>query len=186
MSIICVSKRNGIACIASDTLATYGATKESAKYISNCSKIIKLPESIVAAVGHASVTLNLQVFLEEHDYTFKSIRDIRTMARELHTFLKDECFLNPHEEDRPYETSRIHLLIASAYGIFGLYDLRSVQEYTRFYAFGSGDNYALGAMHALFDGGLTSEEISRAGARAACEFDECCGEPIDVESIACR
>jgi ATP-dependent HslUV protease subunit HslV len=140
----------------------------------------------VAAVGHVSVTLNLQIFLEGHDYTFESVRDVRAMAKELHTFLKNECFLNPQEDDRPYETSRVHLLIASAGGIFGLYDLRSVQEYTRFYAFGSGDNYALGAMHALFDGDCGALEISRAGVLAACEFDDSCGEPIEVETIQCR
>ena len=40
--------------------------------------------------------------------------------------------------------------IANAHGIFGVYSMRDVIEYERFWASGSGGDYALGAMHALY------------------------------------
>ena len=53
--------------------------------------------------------------------------------------LKDDYFLIPKEDERdPYESLQMETLVASPAGIFGVYPLRSVQEYTRYYAFGSG------------------------------------------------
>ena len=54
------------------------------------------------------------------------------------------------EEDDPYESTQITALIANEHGIFGVYSMREVFEYTRFWAVGSGREFALGAMHALY------------------------------------
>ena len=45
----------------------------------------------------------------------------------------------------------MNALVANAHGLFGVYSLRDVFEYERFWASGSGGEYALGAMHALYD-----------------------------------
>jgi ATP-dependent HslUV protease subunit HslV len=73
--------------------------------------------------------------------------------RRLHPVLKEHAFLNPKEdEDDPYESSQITALIANATGIYGVYSYREVFEFDRFWAAGSGRSFALGAMHALYDG----------------------------------
>src|SRR5262249_21386298 len=98
--------------------------------------------------------------------------------------LKEDYFLNPSEDSADeFESSRFDCLIANRSGIFGLYALRSVQEYTRFYAFGSGYAYALGAMHAVYDKANSAEEVVRAGLEASAEFDGPTGLPIEVRSI---
>ena len=38
-----------------------------------------------------------------------------------------------------------------------------MQEFSRFYAYGGGREFAMGAMYALYEGGLSAEEIAQAG-----------------------
>ncbi len=68
------------------------------------------------------------------------------------------------EEDDPYESSQITALLANPNGIFfGVYSLREVYEYERFWAIGSGADYALGAMQAVYDNPkLSAADIARA------------------------
>ncbi len=183
MSVICVVTKNEQVCIAADTLTRFGSTKESAKYIKEGGKLIRHGNAVIGVVGHASIDLILQLFLEENEFQFDSRRSIFQMMLAFHTHLKDNCFLNTSSDDLPFETSHAHLLIATPTGIFGAYDLRSVQEYNRFYAFGSGDDVALGAMYAIYDGDASAEKIAEMGVLAACEFDDGCGLPIEIEVI---
>ena len=103
--------------------------------------------------------------------------------RELHAELKEHYFLNPKEgddENTPYESSRIDALIAHPGGIFGVYALREVYEYRRFWAIGSGAEYALGAMHARYADG-DAESVARAGVEAGAEFDTGSGLPVSSQ-----
>jgi ATP-dependent protease HslVU (ClpYQ) peptidase subunit len=59
-----------------------------------------------------------------------------------------------------------------------------VQEFSRFYAYGQGSDYAMGAMYALYDDpGRSAEDIVRLGLEAAAEFDHSTGLPITVIDI---
>ena len=57
------------------------------------------------------------------------------------------------EEDKEdaLESSRMDCLIANPHGIFGVAAHRTVQEFSRFYAYGSGSDYALGAMYSAYE-----------------------------------
>jgi ATP-dependent protease HslVU (ClpYQ) peptidase subunit len=104
--------------------------------------------------------------------------------RRLHPVLKEHAFLNPKEdEDDPYESSQIPALIANGSGIYGVYSYREVFEFDRFWGAGSGRNFALGAMHALYDDALSAAEIARAGVAAGIEFDTSSGPPIVVHEF---
>ena len=70
-------------------------------------------------------------------------------------------------------------LIANPHGIFGVAAHRTVQEFSRFYAYGSGSDYALGAMYFAYGNPkLDAEQIARHGIEAAAEFDDGTGLPI--------
>ena len=90
--------------------------------------------------------------LEKHDdLDFSTKRAIFETFRKLHPILKEQHFLNPkEEEDDPYESTQMTALIANPSGIFGVYSMREVFEYTRFWAVGSGREFALGAMHTQY------------------------------------
>jgi ATP-dependent protease HslVU (ClpYQ) peptidase subunit len=86
------------------------------------------------------------------DLDFHGKGAIYDSFRRLHPMLKDEAFLNPkEEEDDPYESSQMTVMIANPTGIFAVYSMREVFEFDRFWAIGSGRDFALGAMYVLYD-----------------------------------
>jgi ATP-dependent HslUV protease subunit HslV len=118
------------------------------------------------------------------DVQLNSKEAIFETFRKLHPILKEECFLNPKEdEEDPYESSQITALIANSSGIFAIYSMREVFEYTQFWAIGSGHEFALGAMlqaYALCD---DAAEIARAGVEAGIAFDKNSDAPITLYSV---
>ena len=66
-------------------------------------------------------------------------------------------------------------------GIFSFCSYRSVDEYSQFWATGSGREYALGAMKAIFDSSHSAEEVAISGIEAACEFDDGSALPVQVQ-----
>ncbi len=186
MSTVVVVKKNGYAAIGADTLTKWGYINESAKNVENHSKIITIGASYIACTGHASMELVLTSYFSrlKSKSRLDSVQDIFHTALRLHQSLKEDYFLNPHEDkDDEFESSQFSCLIANPSGIFGLYRLRSVQEYSKFYAFGTGCVFALGAMHAVYDKTESAEEIARAGLLAAAEFDDSTGLPIEVYTV---
>lgn len=77
----------------------------------------------------------------------------------------------------------MHVLIANPYGIFGVYGLRSVDEYNKYWAFGSGTDYALGALHASYDRFKDVKDIAKAAIEAAAQFDNATGLPMTLYSV---
>jgi ATP-dependent HslUV protease subunit HslV len=186
MSIIVVVKKDGTVAIGADTLTKLGATCESAKYIENHSKMIKVGQNFIAHVGHPSWSLIMTRYFSSLSSRprLDTPQSVFEMALGLHHSLKENYYLNPHEdEDDPFESSQLDCLIANPYGIFGLYSLRSVQQYARFYAFGSGYKFALGAMHAVYESDFDAAQIAHAGVVAATEFDDSCGLPVEVKTV---
>lgn len=187
MSTIVVVRKGKTAVIAADTLTTYGSTKESAKYVVNHEKIIRHQGSYLGISGSASLQSAVQDFLKRKKKrpSLTNAGDIYRFGLQLHRDLKEEHFLRPDDEE-DFETFRGDILIANSSGIYGLSSYRYVQEYSRFYANGSGSQYALGAMFAIYDEEADAEKIAEAGARAGIEFDDGSGEPITLFSIKLR
>ena len=186
MSTIVVAKKDGYVAIGADTLTKLGCTKESSGYIEGDSKILKVGASSIALVGHASWGLVLSSCFSQMEKSpdLTSRQSIFEMSRELHKTLKEKYSLNPTEdEDDPFESSQFDCLIANASGIFGLYSLRSVQEYTKFYAFGCGYKFALGAMRVAYQTAASAEDVAKAGLEAAADFDDSTGLPIEVYAV---
>lgn len=105
----------------------------------------------------------------------------------LHPVLKEQYFLNSKDaEEDPYETSQIDAVFVNNNGIFALFSLREVYEYTRFWAVGSGACYALGAMHAVYDKYKSAKDIARAGAEAGATFDTSSQMPLNFKSVKLR
>lgn len=190
MSTIVVVKKEGFACVAADTLTCLGSTKESEKYVADPNKIIRVKDSYVAIVGHASWQHVLKNYFARSGKKtdLQSEEAIFQTLIEMHKTLKDKYFLNPKEEESDaFESSQLDALVANPRGIFGIYSLRSVQEYTRFYARGTGAHYALGAMYAIYDDeSKSAEAIARVGIEASAEFDDGTALPMNLFTIRLR
>ncbi len=186
MSTLVMVDKAGVACMAADTLMSFGSRKLSARYVARPEKILEVDGSYVGLVGwcaHQSVLesvfahgLKLPMIASE--------QDLFEFSRVLHCKLKEEYFLNPQEDsDDPYESSQMMLFILNRNGMFGLDTLRSVERYRRFAAAGSGASYALGAMYAAYEQGLPAEDVARLGVEAGIEFDKASLGPITLKRV---
>jgi len=186
VSVITVVKKNGVVAIAADTLASSGTRKMSATHNKLASKIARIGGSYIGLTGWSVNQLVLEhLFGPMTDLPkFSSAAEIFDVFLKLHPRLKQEYFLNPRGGDEDaWESSQMTLLIANAHGIFGLYANRTVLEYGCYWASGSGSGYALGAMHAVYPVNGDAVAIAETGVRAAIEFDDGCGEPIEAHAV---
>ena len=185
MTTIVAVRKNGLIAIAADTLTTFGNTRLPAMMDASHDKILHSGNSYIGVCGSAAHQLVLASLLAKSaDVQLNSKAEIFETFRKLHPVLKEECFLNPKEdEEDPYESSQITALIANSSGIYGVYSMREVFEYTQFWAIGSGHEYALGAMlhaYAHYDSVL---DIARTGVEAGIHFDKNSGTPITLFSL---
>ena len=189
MSTIVVARKGKSACIAADTLTTFGEIKLDSTLDRFHSKIQTFGKTHMGIVGSAAHTLVTERAFNDKDVKADfSTRDnaFDTLIR-LHPVLKERYFLNAKDADEdPYETSQIDAVFVNSNGIFALYSLREVYEYTRYWAVGSGACYALGAMHAVYDRYKNARDIAKAGAEAGAAFDTSSQMPLTIKTVKLR
>lgn len=189
MTTIVVTKKNGQVAIAADSLTTFGDTRLADHYKRVHDKILRSNGSWIGVSGSSAHHLVLENVLEEmkNEVRFGSRAEIFETFRKIHPILKDRCFLNPKEEDDdPYESSQITALIANATGIYAVYSYREVFDYDRFWAIGSGRNFALGAMYAIYASARNATGVARAGVKAGIEFDKSSSAPFEIHATRLR
>jgi ATP-dependent HslUV protease, peptidase subunit HslV len=182
MSTIVVVRKGNQAVIAADTLTKWGSQRESAAYVTNHQKIIPVGKAFIAYCGPSSARHMLKDYFGslKTPPKFTDPEDIFGVWLLLHHNCKERYFLNPNEDTSDsVESTRFDSLIASPHGIFGVGSHRLVQEFTRFYAYGSGMEYAMGALWALYDDpALTAEALAIKAIEAAAEFNDATGLPV--------
>ena len=173
MTTITVVKKGREVAIAADCQSTFGDTRLTATHDARSNKIFELDGSFFAISGSAAHDLVLQAALSKlKSRQFDSRPAIFETFRKLHPKLKDDFFLKTEEEeDDPYESSQMTVLIANPHGIFAVYSMREVYEFNQFWAIGSGRDYAVGAMWAAWPQLEGAAEIAQLGVQAGCEFD---------------
>lgn len=186
MTTCVVVKKNGHIAIACDSLVTFGDTRLSNAYEAN-NKIFHVGDSYITLAGtaaHFPVMRKLMTDMGE-DCKLHTREQVFETFSKVHHLLKENYFLNTKEdEDDPYESSQITTLIANPHGIFGVYSYREVFSFDRFWGIGSGRNFALGAMYAVFDQGGAARDIAEVGVQAGAEFDKSSSAPFQIISFA--
>ena len=187
MTTIVVVRKNGVAAIAADTLTKWGTGKESAKYIANSDKIVRAGDTFIGASGSATFKTIMRDYFAQPKarVRFDSTINIFRTWQTFHVALKDRYFLvTGSDKDDSLESSRFDVLLANPHGIFGVGAHRTVQEYVKFYAIGSGTDVALGAMYGVYDDPRRSaEDVARFAIEAAAEFDDATGLPVMSQSV---
>ncbi|MCC6194554.1 MAG: MFS transporter [Burkholderiales bacterium] len=188
MTTIVIVRKDDDIVIAADSLTTFGDTRLAADHDRTYDKIVQYRGTYIGLCGSAAHQLVFASLLRRHELLdFSEKFTIFETFRKLHPILKEQHFLNPkEEEDDPYESTQMTALIANAHGIFGVYSMREVFEYTRFWAAGTGREFALGAMQALYPRLPTAEAIARAGIEAGAEFDRNSAMPMTSYSIKAK
>jgi len=175
-----------MACMAADTLTTFGDIRLSSELDMHHNKIQTFGKTYMGIVGSAAHTLVAERALNEKelkaDFTSRDAA-FDTLVR-LHPVLKEKYYMNPKDaEDDPYETSQIDAVFMNKSGIFAFYSLREVYEYSSFWAVGSGACYALGAMQAVYGKYKSAKDIAKAGAEAGAAFDTSSAMPLTIETV---
>lgn len=192
MGTILAVKKDKKICIAADCMTFSGGTrKQTAEYVSNYDKIFQYRENYMGITGGTFPSWPL--LFEDYFKKLKTPAKLNTREEIFRTFiqfhseLKDQYFLNPLEDDGDeFESSRFQTLLINPDGIFKVYQLRSVQQFSRFWAIGQGAPYALGAMEALYDQLATSEEIAMQALQATAAFDDSTALPATLYTVTSK
>jgi len=187
MTTIVVVRRGPQVAIGADSLVTFGETRLPGHYEAN-DKLIHVGDSCVGLAGSTAHFEVLRRALPQIDGPAMHTRSqVFETFLKVHQVLKEQYFLNTKEEDDdPYESSQITALIANPGGIFGVYSYREVFSFERFWAIGSGRNFALGAMHAAWvRPELDAAAIARIGLEAGAEFDRNTAGPFNIITMDC-
>ena len=185
MTTLVVVRKNNEVAIAADSLTTFGDTRLPAHFDRASDKIVQFRGTYIGLCGSAAHQLVFESLLAKHsDLDFSNKRAIFETFRKLHPILKEQHFLNPkEEEDDPYESTQVTALVANEHGIFGVYSMREVFEYSRYWAVGSGREFALGAMFAEYPKLRTAAAIARVGIAAGATFDRNSGMPMTLYTV---
>jgi len=190
VTTIAVVRKNGHAAIAADTLTKWGTGKESAAYVANNTKIVRVGDTYIAGSGTSTFKLILCDYFAQRGVParFDSAIELFKTWQAFHAALKERYFLvSVGDKDDTIESSKFDVLIANPHGIFGVGAHRTVQEYRKFYAIGTGTDLALGAMYAAYDRpGLSAEQVARLAVEAAAEFDDATGLPVISHAVKLR
>ncbi|MES2205367.1 MAG: MFS transporter [Pseudomonadota bacterium] len=188
MTTLVVVKKEHQIVIAGDSLTTFGDMRLPAEYDRSYDKIVQYQDTYIALCGSAAHQLVFHNLLahQKKSLNFSNKALIFETFRQLHPILKEKHFLNPKEdEDDPYESSQLSALVANPHGIFGVYSMREVFEFERFWAAGSGREFALGAMHAVYSTpSFDAQAIADAGIAAGTMFDRNSALPMTRYTIS--
>ncbi len=186
MSTIVVVRKGRRACIACDTLATIGSRKQKARYVESADKVFHFGDTYIGTTGYAVHNAVLHSYFSRHpeNVNLDTPADIFETWRTMHKVLREEYHMNPRREsDDAYETTRMTAVLAGPRGIFGVTPARDVESFPRFWAIGSGTDFALGAMFAMYERTDDVEEIARAGIEAGAEFDDGSDLPVILHTV---
>lgn len=186
MTTIAAVKKSGYVAIAADTLVSAGPMKLSAAYNASHGKILRVGDTFLGMAGWVASQQVLDSLFRFAGGapSFGSRQDIFEVFRLVHVRLRDEYFLIPRTDPTDaYESSQMNALLVNGAGIFTVGAWRTVTEYERFWAIGSGSEYALGAMHALYEKSNDVLAIAEAAVRAAADFDAATAAPIESHVI---
>ena len=187
MTTIAVVRKNGYVAIAADTMTKWGSGKETADYIVNNHKTFKVGDTVLAITGNTTFKAILTDYFARPKVTarFDSVHNIFKTWQALHAVLKEEYFLNATAaSDDPVESTRVDVLLANKHGIFGVAAHRTVQEFSKFYAFGSGADYAMGSLFATYkDSHRDAQDLAKLAVEAAAEFNDGTALPLTSHRI---
>lgn len=186
--VVAVRKRNQIV-IASDSQSSFGSCRVPSENHQTV-KIRKAGSSYIAAAGWAVYDDILQDFIDRRKVgtlrtrkaIFKFFMHLWKEAHKSYAFVNDQ----PGEKDSPFGDLDSSFLIVNSAGLFYVSSDMSTTKFEKYFAIGSGGDYALGALHALYDSGLGAVALAEKAVEAAIAFNIYCGGAIRVEKIRAR
>lgn len=187
MSVICAAIKDGKIAIGCDTQISFSALRVTSAHIANANKLHQVNGSIIGIVGWNTLSDMVEHLTIHKPELFKlsNRMEIYSTLLKLHQIMKKDYFLSTkaNEDKQPVESSQFNAIIINKHGLFEISKLREVNQYHQYWSVGSGRQYALGAMQAIYPTEPSAAKIVAAGLTAGCEFDKGCSLPINIEKI---
>lgn len=176
MTTIAAVKKGKKVCLGCDGLTLFGHRKEnSAQLAFEKDKILPFQKNYFACCGSAVWHPILLDYFKDLkvEYGFETVENIYLEMRKLHVQLKEKYSLTPQQNKQDLFVSSEHLLLLiNSKGIFEVDWMRNVRQFAQMAAIGTGDEYALGAMRAIYARERDPEIIVKKGLEAAAKFDQ--------------
>jgi len=186
MSVILAVKKENQLVIASDSQQNFG---------SNLAGINNIRESKIRQIGEAYFSfsgwgLYSNIFddfltartvprLTSHGEIFTFFQDFWKQLHERYSFVSDQC----DDKESPFGDLDTSFLVVTTGKIFHISGNMSVSEFLKYHAIGSGSDFAIGAMHALYEEAFTAEEIAKKAVQAAIDHNVYCGGEIEIRTM---
>lgn len=188
MSVVVAVRSGDRAVIAADTQYSRGNTLLPGEMSRSPSKLHAIGNAYIGIIGSSAHHNVVRSLLKRHPdvFDFTSADALFESLRTLQPILRDEYYLLAAEDDQDqeYESNQLHGLAVSPSGVFSFQSYREVSELDPFWAIGTGDEYALGALNAVYVDGKDPRQIAEAAVRAACRFDMSSGLPLQCCEVA--
>ena len=186
MSIVVAVKKGAELVIAADTQQNFGSSKPCAGNVRH-SKIVKIDGAYLGLTGWGIYENILADYLsDKQPVDLQTRQTVFTFFRELWPALHQRYSLvndQSQERDHPFGDLDSAFLVATKANIFYVSANMSVSEFHRFHAIGSGCDFAIGAMHALYEQNLTAAAIAQKAIHAAICHDVYCGGEIELIAV---
>jgi ATP-dependent protease HslVU (ClpYQ) peptidase subunit len=190
MSIIVAVTKDGRTVMAADSLTSFGDGLRLPPNNCSVAKIRRVNGSLLGAAGWGIYDCILEHFLAgqgEPDLSdqgpiFSFFLGLWKALHERYPFVNDQ----PHTRDTPFGDLDATFLVANHKGIYKVSHDMDVCRFNRYFAIGSGADYALGALFNLYEGGGDAASIARQAVLTAIEFDMHCGGEVLVQNVEAR
>lgn len=174
MTTIAAVKKNDLTVLATDSCLSIGSFRMPAQDRAEPSKIISGDGFALAMVGAAVNMLVMRAVIDKlGPIPLESRQDVFLYFSQVQSEVGDMFPMVAREvnDDSGYEASFFDQLLLIGPGkIYSVSFERNVEEYYRFMAWGSGMDYAVGAMEALYPT-WDAPDIGRRAVEVAAKFD---------------
>ncbi len=186
MSIVVVVKKKGNTVMAADSQISFGSSRIPYENLRS-EKITVLAGALFSSAGWGLyddiiedyVTNNPELHLDDGRSIFHFFMGLWKELHDKYSFVNDQC----DDKESPFGDLDSSFLVANRRGLFQVGGDMSVTEFQQYYAIGSGSDYALGALHAVYDQDLGAAEIAERAVAAAIAFDTKCGGDTLIRNI---
>jgi len=184
MSIVVAVKKDNKTVMVADSQVSFGSMSFPGSNL-KVEKIRKIGESYFASTGWGLYDDIIDNYLvDKPDVELLSRRSIFEFFLGLWKALHDKYnFVNDQsdsEHDSPFGDLDATFLVVNKAGIFMIDSDLSITQFEQYYAIGSGGDYSLGVIHALYDEKLDATEIAQKAVTTAIAFDTKCGGDVMV------
>jgi ATP-dependent HslUV protease subunit HslV len=191
MSIIVAVRKGREIALAADSQTNFGSVRVRSDN-HRAVKFRSVGPALLATTGWGLYENILEDFLKRQRRTPSLSNKLNIFAffmklwDEMHdryTLVNDQC---NKDDPSPFGDLDASFIVVNKLGIFGVACDLSVTEFKHYHAIGSGCDFALGAMHALYETKMKADEIARRAIEAAVTFNVYCGGEIEIKKVTAR